>query len=112
LVLIIRISDLLIPHLKWLPGKKAQAVRTAASSCLWSLLSSKCIARDQLLQISPALVPAMNGLVEDGADHVRSFICRAIRNHITLGIYIAFKLFANNINIHSLMRLLKNLSKN
>ena len=85
-------ADLLLPHLKWHPGKKAQAVRTAAASCLWSLLSSStggakgqegagsaAITAEQLLQVTQALLPSMNGLVEDGAEQVRIFICRSIR---------------------------------
>ena len=85
-------ADLLLPHLKWHPGKKAQAVRTAAASCLWSLLSSStggakgqevsgsaAITAQQLLQVTQALLPSMNGLVEDGAEQVRIFICRSIR---------------------------------
>ena len=90
-------TDLLLPHLKWHPGKKAQAVRTAAVSCLWSLLSSSrsggqeeeegttasgssaAISAEQLLEVSQALLPSMNGLVEDGAEQVRILICRSIR---------------------------------
>ena len=86
-------ADLLVPHLKWHPGKKAQAVRTATSSCLWSLLASStaeekkdarsvAITADQLLEVAQALLPAMNGLVEDGADQVRIFICRSIRSDL------------------------------
>ena len=85
-------ADLLLPHLKWHPGKKAQAVRTAAVSCLWSLLSSSrsgsqeeeegaasAISAEQLLEVTQALLPSMNGLVEDGAEQVRILICRSIR---------------------------------
>ena len=70
---------MLIPQLEWRPGKKAQAVRTAASSCLWALLSSGCVDKPKLVEMTPLLLPVMNGLVEDGADQVRIVICRAIK---------------------------------
>ena len=68
-------------------------MRTAAASCLWSLLSSStggskegeeaegsaAISAEQLLEVTQALLPSMNGLVEDGAEQVRILICRSIR---------------------------------
>lgn len=72
-------SEIVLPHLKWHSGKKAQAVRTAAATALWSVLQSKTIRPVQLLDAAAELVPVMNGLVEDGADKIRAFVCKAFR---------------------------------
>eukprot|EP00095_Tigriopus_kingsejongensis_P009567 maker-scaffold964_size76271-snap-gene-0.11 protein:Tk09567 transcript:maker-scaffold964_size76271-snap-gene-0.11-mRNA-1 annotation:"hypothetical protein LOTGIDRAFT_210534" len=71
------ITDLILPHLDWHAGQKAQAVRTAAITALWSIFVSKCVDFSRLCPILEAIVPKLNRLVEDSSDQVRSFTLKA-----------------------------------
>lgn len=42
------ISDILAPSLQWHAGRTAAAIRTAAISCLWALISSDILSAKQV----------------------------------------------------------------
>lgn len=42
------IKDILAPNLQWHAGRTAAAIRTAAVSCLWALLSSEVLSATQV----------------------------------------------------------------
>lgn len=41
-------KDILVPNLQWHAGKTAAAIRTAAVSCLWALISSEVLSDEQV----------------------------------------------------------------
>lgn len=41
-------KDILVPNLQWHAGKTAAAIRTAAVSCLWALISSEVLSEEQV----------------------------------------------------------------
>jgi hypothetical protein len=75
------VTDLILPAVKWHAGRKAEAVRIAATSSLWSIFNSACIApKDIWGPLASKLIPAMNRLLEDDAIKTRMFICQAYKN--------------------------------
>lgn len=42
------VADILVPSLQWRAGRTAAAIRTAAVSCLWALLSSEALTASQV----------------------------------------------------------------
>lgn len=42
------ITDILVPNLQWHAGRTAAAIRTAAVSCLWALISSEVLSATQV----------------------------------------------------------------
>ena len=69
------VKDIILPRLKWLPGKKALAVRIAALTGLFSGLTSKAI---KLEKSAKEILPALNALIEDGDDRVRSLCLKCL----------------------------------
>lgn len=51
-------KDILVPSLQWHAGKTAAAIRTAAVSCLWALISSEVLSEKQ---VGLARAPAAGG---------------------------------------------------
>ncbi|XP_068127482.1 dynein axonemal assembly factor 5-like isoform X5 [Hyperolius riggenbachi] len=41
------IKDILLPNVKWHPGRTAAAIRTIAVSCLWVLLQSEILSQQE-----------------------------------------------------------------
>lgn len=42
------VKDILVPNLQWRAGRTAAAIRTAAVSCLWALVSSEVLSATQV----------------------------------------------------------------
>ena len=87
LVWLLLFSELIVPSLKWHAGRKACAVRTAATSCLWSFFENEQSGEVPFLDLDilvnshtyPSLLTSMNGLVEDESEQTRLFICKTYR---------------------------------
>lgn len=72
------VRDLVMPALTWHAGRKAEAVRIAATSSLWSVFESKCLTTEDIVdKLAATLIPSMNRLLEDDSVKIRLFICRA-----------------------------------
>ena len=67
------VNDLILPAVKWQAGRKNEAVRIAAVSSLWSVLSSASLVPKDIWQtpLASKLIPAMNRLLEDDSIKVR-----------------------------------------
>lgn len=75
------VSELVLPALKWKAGRKAEAVRIAACSSLWSVFASGAIDPKDIWSspLSSRLIPAMNRLLEDDAKDARLFVCKTFK---------------------------------
>ncbi|TRY69322.1 hypothetical protein TCAL_03232 [Tigriopus californicus] len=71
------ITTLVLPHLEWHAGQKAQAVRLGAISVLWSIFVSKVVDHTRLEPILSSILLHMNKLVEDNSDQIRSLVLKA-----------------------------------
>lgn len=81
------LEDLILPALAWHAGKKASAVRTAASSSLWSLSESGLLKAESIFidsKLAASLFPSMNRLLEDDAVKTRVFICKTYKKMFEL----------------------------
>ena len=69
------VTDLIIPAIKWQGGRKAEAVRIAATSSLYSVFQSGSISPKDLWStpLSSKLIPSMNRLLEDDSIRARLF---------------------------------------
>ena len=69
------ITDLIVPAIKWQAGRKAEAVRVAATSSLYSVFQSGSVNPKDLWNtpLSSKLIPSMNRLLEDDSMKVRLF---------------------------------------
>lgn len=47
------VQDILVPNLQWHAGRTAAAIRTAAASCLWALVSSGVLSDGQVRLMRP-----------------------------------------------------------
>lgn len=47
------IKDIFVPNLQWHAGRTAAAIRTAAVSCLWALVSSGVLSDEQVGLMHP-----------------------------------------------------------
>lgn len=77
------VVKLILPNIKWQAGRKAEAVRIAAVSSLWSLLASACLDPHALWENSELvtkLIPSMNRLLEDDAVQIRLFTCQCFQH--------------------------------
>lgn len=77
------VVKLILPNIKWQAGRKAEAVRIAAVSSLWSLFASSCLDPIALWENSDLinkLIPSMNRLLEDDAVKIRQFICQCFQH--------------------------------
>lgn len=70
------ITTLVLPHLEWHAGQKAQAVRLGAISVLWSMFASKVVDHVRLEPILSLILAQMNKLVEDNSEPVRSLVLK------------------------------------
>nr|KAF6269279.1 dynein axonemal assembly factor 5 [Pipistrellus kuhlii] len=51
------VADILVPSLQWRAGRTAAAIRTAAVSCLWALISSEALSASQVEGVRETLLP-------------------------------------------------------
>ena len=69
------VTDVIIPALIWRSGRKASAIRTAATSSLWSIFESGCLPPQTLIEANndaySKLLSTMNGLLDDDAEKTR-----------------------------------------
>ncbi|XP_003416624.2 dynein axonemal assembly factor 5 [Loxodonta africana] len=72
------VTDILVPNLQWHAGRTAAAVRTAAVSCLWALISSGTPSTDQILEVQGVLMPQMVTTLEEDSQMTRLISCRII----------------------------------
>ena len=70
------IKELICPSLKWSAGRRAEAVRTAAASSLFSIMESGNVKGDEIKKFADEteLFQRMNSLLEDDSGKIRSFI--------------------------------------
>lgn len=75
------LRNIILPAFKWHAGRKASAVRTAASSCLWSFFEKSVVNKEILVTsvVFPHLLTAMNSLIEDESEKTRVFICKTYK---------------------------------
>ncbi|GAB1290384.1 Dynein axonemal assembly factor 5 [Apodemus speciosus] len=72
------ISDILAPNLQWHAGRTAAAIRTAAISCLWALISSDSLSAKQVQEAQETLMPQVLATLEDDSQTTRLISCRII----------------------------------
>ncbi|XP_066198253.1 dynein axonemal assembly factor 5 [Saccopteryx leptura] len=70
------IKDILVPNLQWHAGRTAAAIRTAAVSCLWALLSSEVLSATQVQDVRERLVPQILTTLEEDSQTARLLSCR------------------------------------
>ena len=75
------ITDLILPAIKWQAGRKAEAVRIAATSSLYSVFQSGSVNAKDLWStpLCSKLIPSMNRLLEDDAMKVRLFTVQTFK---------------------------------
>ncbi|KAK9509015.1 hypothetical protein O3M35_006430 [Rhynocoris fuscipes] len=61
------LEDILPMHLKWYPGRSAEAIRTICCSCLYMILSSFGIE----VSLPDTIIPLLQSLLEDPAEKTR-----------------------------------------
>ncbi|XP_072814359.1 dynein axonemal assembly factor 5, partial [Vicugna pacos] len=73
------IKDIFVPNLQWHAGRTAGAIRTAAVSCLWALISSGILSNKQV-GVHPAAVvpPGWLTALEEDSQMTRLTSCRII----------------------------------
>ncbi|CAG7834113.1 unnamed protein product, partial [Allacma fusca] len=72
------IENVLTPNLVWVAGKTAGALRTAASSCIHSILDADILPSNIIMSIAPDLIPALLSLTDDNATLTRQIACQSI----------------------------------
>ncbi|KAM8960244.1 dynein axonemal assembly factor 5 [Pelodytes ibericus] len=72
------IKDILVPNLKWHAGRTAGAIRTIAVSCLWVLLQSEVLSRQEILQVQDFVMPQVVTTLEEDSKMSRLVSCRII----------------------------------
>lgn len=81
------VTDIIMPALVWRSGRKASAIRTAATSSLWSIFQSKCLTpdmmTDQNTETYSNLLATIIGLLEDDAEKTRIITCQILENLLT-----------------------------
>ncbi|XP_075141174.1 dynein axonemal assembly factor 5 [Leptodactylus fuscus] len=73
------IGDILVPNLKWQAGRTAGAIRTIAVSCLWILLQSEVLSREEILRVQEVLMPQVLATLEEDSKTSRLVSCRIIK---------------------------------
>ncbi|XP_057605616.1 dynein axonemal assembly factor 5 [Hippopotamus amphibius kiboko] len=73
------VKDIFVPNLQWQAGRTAAAIRTAAVSCLWALISSGVLSDEQMQEVQEALLPEMLAALEGDSQAARLASCRVIR---------------------------------
>jgi len=75
-------KDILVPNLQWHAGKTAAAVRTAAVSCLWALLSSDVLSEKQIREVQETLMPDILTTLEEDSQMTRLISCQIINRFL------------------------------
>ncbi|KAF0882892.1 DAAF5 factor, partial [Crocuta crocuta] len=69
-------KDILVPNLQWHAGRTAAAIRTAAVSCLWALISSDILTEEQIRKVQETLMPQILTSLEEDSQMTRLISCR------------------------------------
>ncbi|XP_007941344.1 dynein axonemal assembly factor 5 [Orycteropus afer afer] len=72
------VTDILVPNLQWHAGRTAAAIRTAAVSCIWALVSSGTLSDKQILEVQGPLMPQLVTTLEEDSQTSRLVSCRII----------------------------------
>ncbi|KAF4015993.1 hypothetical protein G4228_007392 [Cervus hanglu yarkandensis] len=72
------VQDILVPNLQWHAGRTAAAIRTAAVSCLWALVSSGVLSDGQIQDVQETLMPQILTTLEEDSQMTRLISCRII----------------------------------
>nr|XP_058894508.1 dynein axonemal assembly factor 5 isoform X2 [Kogia breviceps] len=72
------IKDIFVPNLQWCAGRTAAAVRAAAVSCLWALVSSGVLSNEQIQEVQEMLMPQILTTLEEDSQMTRLISCRII----------------------------------
>ncbi|XP_036169739.1 dynein assembly factor 5, axonemal isoform X5 [Myotis myotis] len=73
------VTDILVPNLQWRAGRTAAAIRTAAVSCLWALISSEVLsATQQVEDVRETLLPPVLTALEEDSQMTRLTSCRIV----------------------------------
>ena len=78
------LADVIIPNLVWRAGRTAEAIRTAAISCLYVTLQhsadsmSPFTVSDTLATVLEPLIPLLLTLIEDTSKKTRLITCRTL----------------------------------
>ncbi|XP_037669977.1 dynein assembly factor 5, axonemal [Choloepus didactylus] len=69
------VKDMLAPNLQWHAGRTAAAIRTAAVSCLWALISSETLSAKQALEVQEMLMPQVLSTLQEDSQATRLMSC-------------------------------------
>ncbi|XP_059534686.1 LOW QUALITY PROTEIN: dynein axonemal assembly factor 5-like [Myotis daubentonii] len=72
------VTDILVPNLQWRAGRTAAAIRTAAVSCLWALISSEVLSATQVEDVRETLLPPVLTALEEDSQMTRLTCCRIV----------------------------------
>ncbi|XP_003481014.1 dynein assembly factor 5, axonemal isoform X1 [Sus scrofa] len=72
------LKDILVPNLQWHAGRTAAAIRTAAVSCLWALVSSGVLSDKQVQEVQETLMPQVLTTLEEDSQTARLLSCRIV----------------------------------
>lgn len=72
------VQDIFVPNLQWHAGRTAAAIRTAAVSCLWALVSSGVLSDRQIQGMQETLMPQILTALEEDSQMTRLISCRII----------------------------------
>ncbi|XP_025719453.2 dynein axonemal assembly factor 5 isoform X1 [Callorhinus ursinus] len=75
-------KDILVPNLQWHAGKTAAAIRTAAVSCLWALLSSDVLSEKQIWEVQETLMLDILTTLEEDSQMTRLISCQIINKFL------------------------------
>ncbi|XP_058567040.1 dynein axonemal assembly factor 5 isoform X2 [Neofelis nebulosa] len=75
-------KDILVPNLQWHAGKTAAAIRTAAVSCLWALISSEVLLDEQIRKVQETLMPQILTSLEEDSQMTRLISCQIINTFL------------------------------
>ncbi|GAB5582616.1 dynein axonemal assembly factor 5 isoform X1 [Prionailurus iriomotensis] len=75
-------KDILVPNLQWHAGKTAAAIRTAAVSCLWALISSEVLSDEQIWKVQEMLMPQILTSLEEDSQMTRLISCQIINTFL------------------------------
>ncbi|XP_068127477.1 dynein axonemal assembly factor 5-like isoform X2 [Hyperolius riggenbachi] len=73
------IKDILLPNVKWHPGRTAAAIRTIAVSCLWVLLQSEILSQQEVVQIQDVVMPIVISTLDEDSKLICLLSCRIIQ---------------------------------
>ncbi|XP_058141656.1 dynein axonemal assembly factor 5 [Dasypus novemcinctus] len=69
------VKDMLAPNLQWHAGRTAAAIRTAAVSCLWTLVSGEALSAEQVLGVQQTVLPQVVSALEEDSQTARLLAC-------------------------------------